>query len=237
MLAIVNRWLFKIARSNFSAAFIGFAFRFLTAFMPLSKLNESSLAIAFYHPKPYWEKHALVVPKRAVRSLMSLDLSSEPGRLLLQNILILANKTAVDMKLEAFSILVNGGANQDVPQLHFHVASGFDQDGNRLGEEEPSAEQLLQASVHRKEAGWQIYELQKEAPFHQTVFVCEHKSADPNDLDPLVHLFSIIQKSIRSIEFHGFTVVINRDREAVQDHLMVSLLGKLKTTDSSTNNS
>ena len=127
MLATINRWLFKVARSDFSAACIGFAFRYLTAFMPLSKLNESSLAIAFYHPRKYWEEHCLVVPKKSVPSLMSLDMTNKNDQVLLQEILLLAVHTADDLNLQSYTILVNGNSYQDVPQLHFHVACGVDQ--------------------------------------------------------------------------------------------------------------
>lgn len=116
--------LFKIARSRYVGYFIGFSFAHLTSWMPLAKGPENQRMIVFKHPVPTWETHWLGVPKKQIPSFSSLDLEDTDTQ---QTILAVYHgllATAVSHHLPTFSILVNGGAYQDVPQLHFHLIAG-----------------------------------------------------------------------------------------------------------------
>ncbi|KAA3659332.1 MAG: HIT domain-containing protein [Chloroflexi bacterium] len=116
--------LFKIARSRFAEYFIGFAFAYLTRFMPLDRLWESKRVVVFKHPVPSWQTHWLGVPKKRVRSFAALDFEDEETQALILEVYEGLVKTAVSHNLPSFSILVNGGSYQDVPQIHFHLIDG-----------------------------------------------------------------------------------------------------------------
>ena len=89
-------------------------------------------SIAFAHPVPTWHTHFLIVPKRRIPTFASVnfDEQAECDRILqiLQTGQVLGRK----YRLTEYALLVNGGVYQDVPQLHFHLASGGLKDGGRL---------------------------------------------------------------------------------------------------------
>ncbi len=132
----VKRTLFKIARSPIAGAFIGFSFAYLTSLMPLDKLMNSSKVILFHHPVPTWKTHVLGVPKKRMSSFIGLDLEDKGTKELILAVYAGLQQTAVSLQLDQFSIIVNGGEYQDVPQIHFHLLSGMSKHGNRPGQEE-----------------------------------------------------------------------------------------------------
>lgn len=127
--------LFKIARSDFSSPFIGFAFEHLTPLMPVDKIAEDRHAIAFYHPVKHWDEHILVVPKKAIKKFIMLDFSNKLDALVINSVFQIAQKVAKDKIMNQYTLLVNGGLYQDVPQVHFHLAAGDDKHGYSLGRE------------------------------------------------------------------------------------------------------
>jgi len=91
--------------------------------LPVKRLYESEKMVAFYHPRPSYPFHVLLVPKQAVRSLM--ELSGADSALwidLLQAVQMLVKQ--FDLQAKGYRLIVNGGPNQEVPQLHFHLISG-----------------------------------------------------------------------------------------------------------------
>jgi len=88
--------------------------------IPVKRLRETETLLAFYHPKPSYKFHVLLVPKKAVASLKELD--SKDSAFLLD--LYSTVQSLVDeFQLSAYRLIVNGGAYQDFPQLHFHLIS------------------------------------------------------------------------------------------------------------------
>jgi histidine triad (HIT) family protein len=108
------------------APFIGWIFAHMTFGIPVQRLRETETLIAFYHPKPAYEFHVLLVPKKAVKSLREFD-SHDFAFLadLYSNVQSLVD----EFHLSAYRLIVNGGDYQDFPQLHFHLISGV---GTRL---------------------------------------------------------------------------------------------------------
>ena len=91
--------------------------------IPVHRLRETKTLIAFYHPKPSYAVHILLVPKQAVTSLMAL----EPDDAAFLTDLIATMQSLVrELNLEpaGYRLIANGGEYQDVPQLHFHLVSG-----------------------------------------------------------------------------------------------------------------
>lgn len=121
--ARVGKGLFRIARSCFGNAAVRFSFAHMSAFIPVDRLFETELVMAFRHPKPTHEIHIVIVPKTPVKSLMHLD--QNPQKLLF-DIYIAAQSVVRELDLEkaGYSLVVNGGPRQDVEQVHFRLLAG-----------------------------------------------------------------------------------------------------------------
>ncbi|KKQ91371.1 MAG: hypothetical protein UT17_C0010G0005 [Candidatus Woesebacteria bacterium GW2011_GWB1_39_10] len=132
---IFKKTLFRLARSNASGLFIGFAFENMSNLIPVKKVSDDDKVIVFYHPVKHWEQHLLIVPKKSIRRFLSLNLDDSESRELLLSIYKTATETATKQGMHKYTILVNGGEYQDVPQVHFHLASGKDKTGKVLGQE------------------------------------------------------------------------------------------------------
>ena len=119
----MRRGLFWLARRPIAQAAVRHAFAHLAWAIPVRRVYETATVLAFHHPRPSWPTHVLVVPKRAVPSLLALD---DLG--LVDEVVAAARTAAVRLGLaEApLTLLVNGGAWQDVGQLHFHLITGDD---------------------------------------------------------------------------------------------------------------
>ena len=101
---------------------IGWSFAKMSSFMPVDKLHETELVMAFHHPKPQHKTHILIVPKRALRSLMALK---DEDMAVVNDVFRTAQKLVEKLQLEegGFRLTVNGGAYQDVMQIHWHLTA------------------------------------------------------------------------------------------------------------------
>lgn len=88
---------------------------------PVQKLFETENALAYYHTRPFWETHIVVIPKRHVDSLLTID---DNG--LLIELMGVVKQVAAKVVEEkgAARVLTNLGEYQDSKHLHFHVNSG-----------------------------------------------------------------------------------------------------------------
>lgn len=91
--------------------------------IPVKRLRETDTLMAFRHPKPAYPFHVLIVPKKAIASLMELD-SSDAA--FLADLYSTVQSLVEEFKLPAYRLIVNGGEFQDVPQLHFHLIADVD---------------------------------------------------------------------------------------------------------------
>ena len=91
--------------------------------IPVQKLRETPTLLAFHHPEPGYPTHILILPKRAITSLAELTAGSAP---LLVEVIQITQSLVEQMGLEksGYRLIVNGGAYQDLPQLHWHLVSG-----------------------------------------------------------------------------------------------------------------
>ena len=79
--------------------------------------------VAFWHPKPFWEKHILIIPKKQIKNITSLKY--EDCEYLFEVFKVAGEiVNELDWEKEGYSLLVNGGKRQEVNQLHFHLHSG-----------------------------------------------------------------------------------------------------------------
>jgi histidine triad (HIT) family protein len=110
--------MFGLARSQ-----VGGVFAHMTFLLPVERLYESSDVIAFYHPRPTYEVHVLLVPKTSIKRMT--DITEADSGLVIE--IFQAVKYVVetlDIEETGYRLITNGGRFQDVQQLHFHLVSG-----------------------------------------------------------------------------------------------------------------
>lgn len=90
---------------------------------PINKVYESESVLAFYHTKPLYEKHIVVVPKKHIHDLASVEDSDLPT---LNEMIKVCRDIAKDCGYEktGAKVITNLGIFQDTPHLHFHVIAG-----------------------------------------------------------------------------------------------------------------
>lgn len=112
--------------------------------LPVRRVGQTGGVLAFDHPAPSWRPHMLLVPKRAIRSLLDARAADAPliGEIMRLALAIAERRGLAD---QGFALFVNGGEYQDVPQLHVHLA-GLD-DGLRYTlPQSPASSALLQTT-------------------------------------------------------------------------------------------
>ena len=84
---------------------------------------ENDFVIAFWHPKPFWEKHILVVPKKQIKSFIDVsDIDKDYIFAMFSAVREIIQK--LGWEKEGYSTLINGGERQEVHQLHMHLFKG-----------------------------------------------------------------------------------------------------------------
>lgn len=88
--------------------------------IPAERLRETATLLAFHHPQPSYPVHILIVPKKKIDSVGELSAADADFTIeLFQTV----HSLAVELNLSGYRLIVNGGAYQDVPHLHFHLVS------------------------------------------------------------------------------------------------------------------
>ena len=101
------------------APLIGWIFEHMSFAIPVKRLRETDNLMVFRHPKPTYPFHVLLVPKKAIASFLDL----EPGSAFLTDLTAAVQSLVEEYQLTAWRLIVNGGENQDFPQLHFHLVA------------------------------------------------------------------------------------------------------------------
>jgi histidine triad (HIT) family protein len=123
---LLSRNLFHLARNDFAGSVVRWGFTHAAWALPVRKVATTPTVIAFHHPRPSWDTHILLVPKVGIPSLLKLDQANEA---IVLEIMLLADRIGRDLAASGqehrpLSLIVNGGAYQDVGQLHFHLVAG-----------------------------------------------------------------------------------------------------------------
>jgi histidine triad (HIT) family protein len=118
----MKRLLFRLARSPISRYFIGWIFAYMSWTIPVNRLHETPTLLAFYHPVPSHRVHILIVPKRTYASITAINANDAA---FFADLLQTVAKLVAELALEkaGYRLICNGGAYQDVPQVHFHLIS------------------------------------------------------------------------------------------------------------------
>jgi histidine triad (HIT) family protein len=114
------RVVYFILRNRWIARWMRWMFAHMSFAIPVKRLHETDTLMAFYHPKPAYPFHVLIVPKKVVASLTELDPADTA---FLTDLYSTVQSLVEEFKLPAYRLIVNGGEFQDFPQLHFHLIS------------------------------------------------------------------------------------------------------------------
>jgi histidine triad (HIT) family protein len=99
---------------------IGWIFAHMSFVIPVKRLRETEMLMAFHHPKPSYAFHVLLLPKKATPSLREFDPTDTT---FLTDLYSTVQSLVDEFQLPAYRLIVNGGEYQDFPQLHFHLVS------------------------------------------------------------------------------------------------------------------
>lgn len=90
---------------------------------PITVVRETSNVLAYHHTRPFWPVHIVVIPRRHISSLLTLEESDDA---LLLELLRVVREVAQEVLDEhgACRVLTNLGEYQDSKHLHWHVSSG-----------------------------------------------------------------------------------------------------------------
>ena len=112
----------SLARSTLGGLMLGWMFAHMSFAIPVKRLRETDTLLAFTHPKPSYPVHILLVPKRAIGSLMELSSNDMD---FYADLVQTVQSLVAELELEAcgYRLVVNGGEYQEVGQLHFHLIS------------------------------------------------------------------------------------------------------------------
>jgi histidine triad (HIT) family protein len=95
----------------------------LTGKTKIDIVYDSKDVLAFYHTKPAYEKHIVVIPKKHIHDLTQIKDSDLP---ILNEIIKVCRDIMkdYDYNKKGGRVLTNLGIFQDTPHLHFHVIAG-----------------------------------------------------------------------------------------------------------------
>lgn len=101
---------------------------------PVDKIVETDHLVAYHHTDPYWEVHVVVVPRRHIESLASLDGHDEA---LIVDFMRTLSELAGRISSEhgGCRVSTNVGSYQDNKHLHWYIHAGKrlrDESGNPL---------------------------------------------------------------------------------------------------------
>ena len=90
---------------------------------PIQKLIETEQVLAFHHTRPFWPVHIVVIPKKHISSLLTLEPEDEP---IILELLATIKQLAAQVVTEhgGARVLTNLGIYQDSKHLHFHINFG-----------------------------------------------------------------------------------------------------------------
>ena len=111
--------LFRLANTSFGRFLTGWMIAHMSFAIPARRLRETPTLLAFPHPQPAHSFHVIILPKKDVRSFAALD----PADPFLADLVTAVQSLVTEFHLSAYRLVVNGGAYQEFPHLHFHLIS------------------------------------------------------------------------------------------------------------------
>jgi len=119
---MLARLAFRMARTSFGRFITALVFAKMDFLIPVKRLRDTPNCLAFHHPSPAYPLHILIVPKRSLAGLQ--DLSPADQELLFEMFQTVQSLVAeFNLDPAGYRLVINGGKNQDIPLLHFHLIS------------------------------------------------------------------------------------------------------------------
>ena len=90
---------------------------------PVARVRETASVLAYHHTPPYWPIHIVVIPKKHIASLLTIEAAD--AALLLELIEVIREVAAELVTGQgACRVLTNLGKYQDSKHLHWHLSAG-----------------------------------------------------------------------------------------------------------------
>jgi histidine triad (HIT) family protein len=116
----MNRILFALARTRWLGWLVGWTLTHMSFLLPVNRLRETTTLLAFHHPRPSYPFHVLLVPKRAIANLN--EVTAQDADFLLELFTVVQSLVQeFGLEEKGYRLVCNGGRNQDIPHLHFHL--------------------------------------------------------------------------------------------------------------------
>ena len=95
----------------------------LSGRIPVERVAETELVLAFLHTQPYWPVHIVIIPKRHISSLAALEHSDLP---IVHEMLSVASDLCRRITNEhgGCRLSTNSGDYQTTKHLHFYIHHG-----------------------------------------------------------------------------------------------------------------
>ena len=118
----VARLLFDLARSRLGGRLVRTFFCMVCPWLPVRRLVETDTLLAFFHPRPAYPLHIVIVSKGPIASLV--DLQPDDKAFFPDLIHVVRQMVSeLDLADQGYRLVINGGAYQEVPLLHAHLIS------------------------------------------------------------------------------------------------------------------
>ena len=119
---MLGKLLFRIAKAPLMGRIVGLAFQRCPWALPVKKIYCNRDVLAFDHPRPSYENHIIISPRKPVRSLRHMTSCD------LMKIWDAAGdiRAAHPAYHGPFTLVANGGKKQEVQQVHFHMFTHHD---------------------------------------------------------------------------------------------------------------
>ena len=114
--------LFRLLRRTFFYRIFIWMLNHVPFAIPIKRLRETDSLLAFFHPRPDYPFHVILLPKKTIRSFSDLD----PADPFLADLITAVQGLVAENHLTAYRLIVNGGEYQEFPHLHFHLTSGVE---------------------------------------------------------------------------------------------------------------
>lgn len=118
----MKRILFFVARWQLIGFLIGWMFEHMSNLLPVKRILETDYYIVFEHPKPTYQLHFLIIPKKIIPDFSAVDGNSVVWKMLPDIVGDLVKQYCLEDK--GYRLITNVGEYQDVSQLHFHLVAG-----------------------------------------------------------------------------------------------------------------
>ncbi len=119
-----GKLLMKMARTPLMGKLMGSVFRWAGWLLPVKKIISDKYFIAFRHPRPAYENHLILSPKKSVPDLPGLMGEETCFLRLWQGAQDICKALAKQGK--SWVLVANGGKRQEVQQVHFHLFTGHE---------------------------------------------------------------------------------------------------------------